>query len=445
MLKKEDVMENQDIIQKNIGFFPALALVMGTVIGSGVFFKVSNITEVTGTPGMTLLVWLLGGVITICAGLTVAELAAAIPRNGGLTIYIEYTYGKFSGFLAGWAQSFIYFPAMIAAQAIVFSEQVLNLLHLKDGWIVPVAFIAVASIYLINIIGSKAGGILQSVTLVVKLIPLIVIIIFGLMNTGDVEVSLAPNTGDTGINFFTAIGAGLLATMFAYDGWIHVGNIAGEMKNPKRDLPLAIVLGLGLVTVIYLLINATFLYTMPIEDLKGNLSAATDASEMLLGDMGGKLVTIGILISVYGALNGYTMTGMRLPYTMAEKNILPFKESFMKVTNAGIPWFSGLVQVIIGAIMITSRSFDAITNMLVFVIWAFYVMAFYAVFVLRKRESELERPYKVPLYPVIPAIAIIAGVFVMVNTLFTQPVLAIVGIIITLLGIPIYKMRIRVK
>lgn len=445
MLKKEDVMENQNIIQKNIGFFPALALVMGTVIGSGVFFKVSNITEVTGTPGMTLLVWLLGGVITICAGLTVAELAAAIPRNGGLTTYIEYTYGKFSGFLAGWAQSFIYFPAMIAAQAIVFSEQVLNLLHLKDGWIVPVAFIAVASIYLINIIGSKAGGILQSVTLVVKLIPLIVIIIFGLMNTGDVEVSLAPNTGDTGINFFTAIGAGLLATMFAYDGWIHVGNIAGEMKNPKRDLPLAIVLGLGLVTVIYLLINATFLYTMPIEDLKGNLSAATDASEMLLGDMGGKLVTIGILISVYGALNGYTMTGMRLPYTMAEKNILPFKESFMKVTNAGIPWFSGLVQVIIGAIMITSRSFDAITNMLVFVIWAFYVMAFYAVFVLRKHESELERPYKVPLYPVIPAIAIIAGVFVMVNTLFTQPVLAIVGIIITLLGIPIYKMRIRVK
>ena len=438
-------MENKNIIQKNIGFFPALALVMGTVIGSGVFFKVSNITEVTGTPGMTLLVWLLGGVITICAGLTVAELAAAIPRNGGLTTYIEYTYGKFSGFLAGWAQSFIYFPAMIAAQAIVFSEQVLNLLHLKDGWIVPVAFIAVASIYLINIIGSKTGGILQSVTLVVKLIPLIVIIIFGLMNTGDVEVSLAPNTGDTGINFFTAIGAGLLATMFAYDGWIHVGNIAGEMKNPKRDLPLAIVLGLGLVTVIYLLINATFLYTMPIEDLKGNLSAATDASEMLLGDMGGKLVTIGILISVYGALNGYTMTGMRLPYAMVEKNILPFKESFMKVTNAGIPWFSGLVQVIIGAIMITSRSFDAITNMLVFVIWAFYVMAFYAVFVLRKRESELERPYKVPLYPVIPAIAIIAGVFVMVNTLFTQPVLAIVGIIITLLGIPIYKMRIRVK
>lgn len=200
-----------------------------------------------------------------------------------------------------------------------------------------------------------------------------------------------------------------------------------------------------MITIIYLLINATFLYTLPIDELKGNLSAATDASEILLGAMGGKLVTIGILISVYGALNGYTMTGMRLPYAMAEKNVLPFKESFMKVTNAGIPWFSGLVQVIIGVVMITLGAFDSITNMLVFVIWAFYVMAFYAVFVLRKRERELERPYKVPLYPVIPAIAIIAGVFVMINTLFTQPVLAIVGIIITLLGIPIYKMQVKVK
>lgn len=202
-------------------------------------------------------------------------------------------------------------------------------------------------------------------------------------------------------------------------------------------------LGLGLVTMIYLLINATFLYTLPIDELKGNLSAATDASQILLGAMGGKFVTIGILISVYGALNGYTMTGMRLPYAMAEKNVLPFKTSFMKVTSAGIPWFSGLVQVVIGAVMITLGAFDSITNMLVFVIWAFYVMAFYAVFVLRKREKALERPYKVPMYPVIPAIAMIAGVFVMVNTLFTQPVLAIIGIMITLLGVPIYKYKVK--
>lgn len=430
-------------MNKGIGFFSALALVMGTVIGSGVFFKISNITEVTGTPGMTLFVWLLGGLITICAGLTVAELAAAIPRNGGLTTYIEFTYGKFFGFLAGWAQSFIYFPAMMAAQSIVFSQQIDNLFHIGKEWLFPIAVIAMVSILLINCLGSKAGGILQSITLLVKLIPIIAIVVFGLMQTGDVQVSLIPTTGDTGINFFVALGAGLLATMFAYDGWIHVGNIAGEMKNPKRDLPLAITLGLGLVTIIYLLVNATFLFTSPIAELKGNLNAATDTSEILFGQSGGKLITIGIMVSVYGALNGYTMTGMRVPEAMAKQNLLPFKNVFTKLTNSGAPWMSGLIQVVIAIIMVSLGAFDSITNMLVFVIWAFYCMAFYAVFVLRKKEKELVRPYKVPLYPVIPMIALLAGLFVMLNTLFTQFGLAITGTIITLLGIPIYLYRMK--
>ena len=430
-------------MNKGIGFFSALALVMGTVIGSGVFFKISNITEVTGTPGMTLFVWLLGGLITICAGLTVAELAAAIPRNGGLTTYIEFTYGKFFGFLAGWAQSFIYFPAMIAAQSIVFSQQIDNLFHIGKGWLFPIAVIAMISILLINCLGSKAGGILQSITLVVKLIPIIAIVVFGLMQTGDVQVSLIPTTGDTGINFFVALGAGLLATMFAYDVWIHVGNIAGEMKNPKRDLPLAITLGLGLVTIIYLLVNATFLFTSPIAELKGNLNAATDTAEILFGQSGGKLITIGIMVSVYGALNGYTMTGMRVPEAMAKQNLLPFKNVFTKLTNSGAPWMSGLIQVVIAIIMVSLGAFDSITNMLVFVIWAFYCMAFYAVFVLRKKEKELVRPYKVPLYPVIPMIALLAGLFVMLNTLFTQFGLAITGTIITLLGIPIYLYQMK--
>lgn len=434
-------MEN--INKKGIGFFPALALVMGTVIGSGVFFKVSNITEVTGTPGMTLLVWLLGGLITICAGLTVAELAAAIPRNGGLTTYIDYTYGKFFGFLAGWAQSFIYFPAMIAAQSIVFAEQVKNLFHLDNSWLFIIATCASVSVLLINCLGSKAGGILQSVTLVVKLIPIIVIIVFGLMQKGEVQVSLAPNTGDTGINFFVALGAGLLATMFAYDGWIHVGNIAGEMKNPKRDLPLAITIGLGLVTLIYLLVNATFLFTSPISELKGNLNAATDTAQILFGQSGGKFITIGIMVSVYGALNGYTMTGMRLPESMAHNGLLPFKNVFTKLTKSGAPWMSGVIQLIIALVMVSLGAFDSITNMLIFVIWAFYCMAFYAVFKLRKTEKDLVRPYKVPLYPVIPLIALFAGIFVMMNTLFTQFGLAITGTIITLLGIPIYLYQMK--
>ena len=175
---------------KNIGFFSAFAIVMGTVIGSGVFFKISNVTEVTGTAGMALFVWFLGGIITIC-GLTAAELAAAIPETGGLTKYIEYTYGDFWGFLSGWAQSFIYFPANVAALSIVFATQLINLFHLSIGSLIPIAIASALSIVLINFLGSKAGGILQSVTLVIKLIPIIVIVILVFFN---LEISLFINS-----------------------------------------------------------------------------------------------------------------------------------------------------------------------------------------------------------------------------------------------------------
>lgn len=163
-------------------------------------------------------------------GLTAAELAAAIPETGGLTKYIEYTYGDFWGFLSGWAQSFIYFPANVAALSIVFATQLINLFHLSIGSLIPIAIASALSIVLINFLGSKAGGILQSVTLVIKLIPIIVIVIFGIFQSGDITFSLIPTTGNSGNGFFTAIGSGLLATMFAYDGWIHVGNVAGNLK-----------------------------------------------------------------------------------------------------------------------------------------------------------------------------------------------------------------------
>lgn len=436
-------MSHQNELKRNLGFFSAISIVMGTVIGAGVFFKVSSVAEVTGSTSMAMFVWLLGGIVTICAGLTAAELAAAIPETGGLIKYIEYTYGKFWGFLSGWAQAFIYFPANIAALAIVFATQFTNLFAMKAIWILPIAILTALSIYGINCLGSKAGGMLQSITLVIKLIPIILIVAIGLYQDHQVDFTLFPIEAGKHYGFFAALGAGLLATMFAYDGWMHVGTIAGELKNPKKDLPGAISIGLGAVTVVYLLINAAFLMTLPISGIAGNLNAASEASTHIFGASGGKIVTIGIMVSVYGALNGYLMAGMRVPFAMAEHNLLPFKNFFLKLTRNQAPWASGLVQQLIAFVMMSLGAFDTITNMLVFVIWTFYTMSFVAVIILRRREPNMERPYKVPLYPVIPLIAIIAGVFVLINTLFTQTLLAVIGIIITLLGIPIYYYKKR--
>ncbi|MBI5975031.1 APC family permease [Staphylococcus canis] len=435
-------MGNTDL-KRNLGFFAALSIVMGSVIGSGVFFKISNITEVTGSTSLTMFVWFFGGLITICAGLTGAELAAAIPETGGLTKYIEYTYGNFWGFLSGWAQSFIYFPANIAALAIVFATQIVNLFQIAPQYIVPIAIISAVSILIINCMGSRAADTLQKATLIIKLIPIIIIVIAGAFQDNDVAFSLFPIENGTQSGFFTALGSGLLATMFAYDGWIHVGNIAGELKRPKKDLPLAIALGIGCIMVVYLLINATFLMTLPISHVAGNLNAASDASIALFGQNGGKIITLGILVSVYGTMNGYMMTGMRIPYAMAELKQLPFQKLFLSLTKAGAPWLSGVVQVVIAVFMMLLGAFDTITNMLIFVIWTFYSMAFVAVIILRKREPEMQRPYKVPLYPVVPLIALVSGIFVLINTLFTQPVLALTGIIITLTGIPIYLYQMK--
>ncbi|TDM02479.1 APC family permease [Macrococcus carouselicus] len=431
-------MSEKTELKKSIGFFPALALVMGTVIGSGVFFKVSAVTETTDSVGLTFLVWILGGIMTICGGLTASELAAAIPETGGMTKYLERTFGDFWGFLSGWALAFIYFPANVAAQAIIFSTQLINLFHLDKGLLLPIAFLSALTVFLINLMGSKAGGMLQSVTLVVKLIPLVLIIVFGLMQSDKVDFSLFPPMDSGSGSLFSIIGTGLLATMFAYDGWMHVGNIAGEMKNPKKDLPLAISVGIGLVMAVYLLVNAAFMLTLPISALAGNENAAADTAMRLFGDQGGKLITMGIMISIYGSMNGYTMTGMRVPYAMAENRMLPFSNQFLKVSKSGAPWFSGLILFIIAMVMVTMGAFETITNMLVFVIWFFYCMTFLAVMVLRKKEPNLERPYRVPLYPVIPLIALLSGLFVLGNTLFTQTALALIGIGITLLGVPIY-------
>lgn len=428
-------------LNQTIGFTAALATVMGTVIGAGVFFKADPVTHATGSTGLTMLAWLIGGLITICAGLTVAELAAAIPETGGMMRYIEHTYGSLAAFLLGWAETTIYFPANIAALSIVFATQCINLFSWPAHWQIPIAIIVGLSLTILNFFGSRVGGLFQSFTTVFKLIPLAIIIVFGLIHPGSnaVHVSLFDVTRSTGSgSFLSALGRGVLATLFAYDGWIHVGNIAGELKHPERDLPRSILMGLTGTMVVYLLVSAVFVLVLPINQIAGNPNAASEVARVLFGGVGGKIITIGILISVYGGINGYTMTGMRIPYAMALENRLPFSRQLRYLSKTGTPVISGLVQISIAIIMMFMGGFNTLTDMLIVVIWLFYVLTFIAVFILRKREPDLNRPYRTLGYPVIPVIAILGGIFIVVNTLFTQTMLTLIGIGITLLGLPCY-------
>lgn len=426
-------------LRREIGTFTALATVMGTVIGGGVFFKTASVVAANHSANMTLVAWVLGGLLTICAGLTSAELAAAIPKTGGAMRYLEYAYGKPVGFLMGWAQILVYYPANIAALSIIFGVQFVALFHLPTAWQLPIAILCGLSITGLNFLGAKVGGRVQSVALIFKLIPIAVIVVLGLFAPAHTTIQFWPiSTGDH-IGWGSAFCSSLLATMFAYDGWISIGNIAGEMKHPERDLPRAIVIGLAAITLVYTLINLVFLRTLPIEAIAGNQNAAADAAMRLFGQLGGKLVTIGILISVYGAINGYTLTGMRVPFAMAEEDSLPFSKYFRRLSRRTyVPYFAGSVQFGIALIMMLLGSFDLLTDMLVFVMWVFNCLIFIAVFKLRKNEPALVRPYRVPGYPVIPLIALIGGLFILVTTLVTETGLAVVGLLLTLLGLPVY-------
>ncbi|NMM63209.1 amino acid permease [Clostridium sp. P21] len=428
-------------LKKEIGLVPALAIVIGMVIGSGVFFKPKAVFTATGAPGLGMAAWILGGIISIAGGLTAAEISAAIPRTGGMVAYLEETYGDVWGYLLGWAQTIIYIPANIAALAIIFATQVVSLLSLSDSMLKPVAIIVIIFLICMNALGSKTGGVIQTVSTVGKLIPLFAIIVVGLMNGGGGVVRLLPITAAEH-PIATSLGSALVATMFAYEGWINVGAISGEMKNPGKDLPRAIVGGLSLVMAVYVIINVAYLFVLPASTLAATKTPAADVARIIFGPSGGKIITVGILVSIFGALNGYILTGARIPYAMATENKLPGSKWLAKLhPTFKSPINSSILIGIVSAILVFSGKFDQLTDLLVFVIWIFYVMTFCAVITLRKKQPDLHRPYKVPLYPIIPAIAILGGIYIIFNTLFTQPMNAGLGIVLTLIGYPIYLSR----
>lgn len=439
-------------LQRNLGLAAAFSTVVGVVIGSGVFFKPQAIyTETNGAPGLGILAWILGGIITIAAGLTAAEVSAAIPKTGGMMIYIEEIYGKRYGFLTGWMQTVLFFPGTIAAIAVIFAQQASELLGSTSDNMKMVLPIAVGIILLtafLNTIGSVLGGAIQTVSTIGKLVPLVLIIIFGFIKGNSTSI-FTPMVGE-GVNIVTTLGQVLIATLFAYDGWINVGAIAGEMKNPGKDLPKAIIGGLSLVMAVYLVINIAYLWVAPASDLATVTSPATLVATKIFGEIGGKVISAGILISVFGALNGYLLTGPRVVYALAKEGLFPGSKGLSKINKGGSPYNAIWLTAIIASLYALTGQFNLLSDLTIFAIWIFYLLTFAGVIILRKTKPDMYRPYKVPLYPIIPIVAILAGIFVVLNQLVTAPFISIGGIVITLIGLPVYqymnnKSKYRVK
>ena len=422
-------------LKREIGFLEAITVVIGMVIGSGIFFKPSIVFKNAGSPTIGILAWVAGGIITMASGLTIAEIAAAIPKTGGIFVYLKELYGEKWAFLFGWVQTVIYVPGSVAALAIVLATQATNFVPMSSLEQKLFAILMLLVITTANVLSTKLASKIQFVSTIAKLIPLIIIIAIGLIKGTAHSFSLPVGSAAAGAGF----GAAMLGTLWAYDGWVSVSNMAGELKNPKKDIPRSIIIGLVLIIIVYVLFNLAIINVVPIAAVISSNKVASDVATVLFGKSGSLFISAGILISIFGALNGYLMTGVRIPFAMAQDKLLPCDKFLGKVHQKyQTPLNAYIFEAVLTCVYIFSGSFNTLTDLVVFVLWIFFTMAVAGIFILRTKHKDLVRPYKVPFYPIVPLIGIIGGVYILVSTILTDTTKALIGIAITLIGLPVY-------
>lgn len=430
-------MGEQNGIKKSVGFLQGLAIVVGMIIGSGIFLKPSVVLSAAGSPVMALAAWVLGGVVTLCSALSIAEIASNIPRAGGLYTYLDELYGEKWGFLLGWVQSIISYPASVAAQAIAFATYAAYFIPMNDWAQRGMALGVMVFILILNILSTRYGGFIQVVATVGKLVPVVAILGVGMFS------GIAPGASGLSSQLIGGananIGAAILGTLWAYDGWIGVTNMAAEMKDPKKNLPRVISVGIVFVIAVYALFNVVLFNALPADALAASETPGADAAVALFGEGGAAFLTAGIMISVFGSLNGYLMTAARVPQAMAERKQLPMSRMLGKIhPKFGTPANALIMQTILAVVYVMSGSFNFLTDLLIFVLWIFFTLGVVGVFILRKQGLSDKNNYRVPLYPITPIVGIAGSVYILVSTVLGDPVRSLIGLGVTLLGIPVY-------
>lgn len=423
-------------LKRSIGLGAALSIIVGTIIGSGIFFKQASVLDSAGSSLMALLAWILAGIITLTAGLTIAEIGSQMPYTGGLYVYIEKIYGRVLGFIAGWMQAIVYGPAMIAAVTGFLSIMVTNLFGIGAEWRIPIGLITIIAIGGLNFLENKVGAAFAMITTIAKMIPIFAIIFCGIY-WGE-QNAIAQTV--TEVNRSTGgFGVAVLAALFAYDGWIFIANLGGEMKNPQKLLPKAIIIGITIVLVIYALITIGIFSFIPADKIHElGQNSTTYLADAILGPIGGKVLSVGIIISMLGTLNGEMLTFPRVIYAMAKRGDLPFSRYLSYVTPKGkAPVVATMLLITLTGIMMVFFDPDYLSNLCVFTIYSFYVLAFFGLFILR-RKNKKTRPFSVPFYPIIPLIAISGGLFVLISQFMNDPIGVLLFSGITAIGWPIF-------
>jgi amino acid transporter len=414
----------------------AAAVLVGSTIGSGIFRVPSTVAADVGAVGAMMLLWVLGALVALFGALTIAELAALFPRTGGIYVFLREAYGPLPAFLFGWTELLVIRPSALGAIAMLFAEYVQEFLPLTDLHVRMVAAGAIVLLAAANIRSVSWGAAVQNASTAAKVLALVGVALLAFVLGDGTTGALASEPEFTPLSW-GGFGVALIAVMWAYDGWADLTFMAGEVRDPGRTLPRALLGGTAAIVVIYLIVNAAYLYVLPADEMAGSVLVAADAARRILGDAGASLIAAMVMLSAFGALNGSTMTGPRIFYAMADDGLF-FRPIAAVHPRYQTPWLAIGLAALLGVGYVSIRSFEQLADSFILGIWPFYALAVGAVFLLRRKRPDLERPYRTVGYPVVPAVFLIASVAMLLNSLVEQPGATLFGFGIIASGVPVF-------
>lgn len=437
---------NEPQLRRDLGFAGAVAIVIGTVIGSGIFLVPKAMVLQVGSPEMVFAVWIFGGILSLCGALTYAELAAALPEAGGEYVYLREAYGPFFGFLYGWTQTWVAKSASIATLATGFYLYLANFfpaletilwaglgIEVRTGQLLAIGVILLLGF--LNYFGVKVGGGVQVAVTALKVVLIAGIVMAGLLSGSGSAANYSSSVPAPGgiSGFFVA----LVAVLWAYDGWNNVSMVASEIKRPQRNLPLALIAGTLLVMVVYLLTNLAYFFVLSAGDVARSDRVAAEMMRRILGQTGADAVSVAAMISIFAALNGSILSGSRVPYALARDGLF-FKGIARVHSQHATPANSIVLLSLWSSVITLSGRYDQLYTLVIFPSWILYTMAAASVIVLRRKRPDLDRPYRTLGYPLVPIFFVLVALTLLLNTLVQSPRESVLGLVLIVAGLPFY-------
>jgi len=449
---------------RGLSLVDTTALVVGTVIGTGVFLKAAPMAQAVGTPALVLLAWVAAGLLSLAGALTYAELGAMLPEAGGEYVYLRKSYGEAVAFLFGWQRFIVAGSASIATLGTGLAIFLDSFLPLEQVWLARdiqlfgeevhwqfgakqvVAVVAILSMTLVNCATVMVGGKVQLFLTALKVFG-IACVIFGVFSASHSASWLHLMKPEDTPQWcgWTLFGTAMLAALWGYDGWNNMPMAAGEVRDPGRNIPKALVLGMLVVMALYCILNLCYFYALPLEAVRTSnstqyrdaLPVASKAAQTFLGDYGGRFVSIIFIISACGALNGSILSNARVPFAMARDGL--FFRPLAKISvDTQVPVACLLLQGFWASVLALSGTFDQLTDCLLFASWIFYGLVTSSIFVLRRKIPDAPRPYRTWGYPLVPFVFILVALWLVLNTLLTKPVESVAGLVLIAAGLPLY-------